>query len=108
MGDRVALIVCAGDARVANPKFKAVFQTKPKVLAADEAEKRVGHAVGGVCPFGASDECDVYLDESFKRFETVYPACGSTNSAIELSLAELEELTPGSTWVDICKLPEDA
>lgn len=106
VGNRVALIVCAGDARVANPKFKAAFQTKPKMLAADEAEKRIGHAVGGVCPFGVSDECDVYLDESLKRFETVYPACGSSNSAIELSMAELEELTPGSTWVDVCKLPE--
>lgn len=108
VGDRVALIVCAGDARVANPKFKAVFQTKPKMLPADEAENRIGHAVGGVCPFGVSDECDVYLDESLKRFETVYPACGSSNSAIELTPAELEELTPGSTWVDVCKLPEDA
>lgn len=106
--DRVALIVCAGDARIANPKFKARFHTKPKMLKAEEAEARIGHAIGGVCPFGVTDECDIYLDQSLKRFETVYPACGSSNSAIELSLTELEELTPGSTWVDVCKLPEDA
>lgn len=105
-GDRVALIVCAGDARVANPKFKALFHTKPKMLKAEEAEARIGHAVGGVCPFGVNDECDVYLDESLKRFDTVFPACGSSNSAIELTPAELEAVTPGSTWVDVCKLPE--
>lgn len=107
-GDRVALIVCAGDARIANPKFKARFHAKPKMLKAEETEARIGHAVGGVCPFGVTDECDIYLDESLKRFEIVYPACGSSNSAIELSLMELEELTPGSSWVDVCKLPEDA
>lgn len=106
VGDRVALIVCAGDARIANPKFKERFNTKAKMLAADEAEERIGHAVGGVCPFGVSDECDIYLDESLKRFGTVFPACGSSNSAIELSLDELEEIAAGSTWVDVCKLPE--
>lgn len=105
--DRVALIVCAGDARVANPKFKEVFHTKPKMLKAEEAEERIGHAVGGVCPFGVNDGCDVYLDESLKRFETVFPACGSSNSAIELTPIELEATSPGSTWVDVCKLPED-
>ena len=103
---RVALIVCAGDARVANPKFKERFHTKPKMLKAEEAEERIGHAVGGVCPFGVSDECDVYLDESLRRFDTVFPACGSSNSAIEVSPAELERLTPGSTWIDVCKLAE--
>ncbi len=104
--DRVALVVCAGDARIANPKFKAQFRTKPKMLAAEEAPVRIGHAVGGVCPFGVSDECDVYLDESLKRFDTIFPACGSSNSAIELTPTELAEITPGSTWVDVCKLPE--
>ena len=103
---RVALVVCAGDARIANPKFKERFHTKAKMLAADEAEQRIGHAVGGVCPFGVSDECDVYLDESLKRFDIVYPACGSSNSAIALSPAELEAVLPGSEWVDVCKLPE--
>lgn len=105
--DRVALVVCAGDARVANPKFKEQFHTKPKMLKAEEAEGRIGHAVGGVCPFGVNDACDVYLDESLRRFATVFPACGSSNSAIELTLAELERLTPDSSWVDVCKLPEE-
>lgn len=105
VGDRVVLVVCAGDARIANPKFKAQFATKPKMLSPDEAEARIGHAVGGVCPFGVNEECDIYLDESLKRFSTVFPACGSSNSAIELSPAELAEITHG-TWVDVCKLPE--
>lgn len=107
VNDRVALVVCAGDARVANPKFKEQFSTKPKMLKAEEAEERIGHAVGGVCPFGVNDGCDVYLDESLRRFATVFPACGSSNSAIKLTLAELEQLTPGSSWVDVCKLPEE-
>ena len=103
IGDRIALVICAGDMKVSNPKFKAVFHTKPKMLSADEAESRIGHAVGGVCPFGVNEGCDVYLDESLKRFECVYPACGSSNSAIKLSIEELEEVTPGSTWIDVCK-----
>ena len=107
VGERVALVVCAGDARIANPKFKAAFHAKPRMLKADEAEARIGHAVGGVCPFGVSGECDVYLDKSLRRFATVVHACGSSNSAIELSPVELEELTPGSAWVDVCKLPEE-
>ena len=105
VGDRVTLVVCAGDARVANPKFKEQFHTKPKMLKAEEAEERIGHAVG-VCPFGVNECCDVYLDETLRRFTTVFPACGSSNSAIELTPDELEQLTPGSTWVDVCKLPE--
>ncbi len=106
VGDRVALVVCAGDARVANPKFKQEFGCKAKMLAADEAEDRIGHAVGGVCPFGVKDGCDVYLDESLRRFDTVYPACGSSNSAIALTPAELADIVPGSKWVNVCKLPE--
>ena len=106
MGEHVALIVCAGDTRIANPKFKKHFGRKAKMLAADEAEERIGHAVGGVCPFGVNEECDIYLDESLRRFDIVYPACGSSNSAIALTPDELEAITPGSEWVDICKLPE--
>lgn len=106
VGDRVALVVCAGDARVANPKFKETFHAKAKMLSADEAEQCIGHAVGGVCPFGVKDGCDVYLDESLRRFEVVYPACGSSNSAIALSPDELASILPGSAWVDVCKLPE--
>lgn len=106
MGDRVALIVAAGDARIDNPKYKAQFHGKAKMLKADEAEPLIGHAVGGVCPFAVNDGCDIYLDASLKRFETVFPACGSANSAIELTPAELEELCAPCTWVDVCKLPE--
>jgi len=72
----------------------------------EKAEELIGHAVGGVCPFGVNGGCKIYLDESLHRFETVFPACGSSNSAIELTPDELEKLTPGSTWVDVCKLPE--
>lgn len=91
VGDRVALVVCAGDARIANPKFK----------------ERIGHAVGGVCPFGVKDGCDVYFDESLRRFDTVYPACGSSNSAIALAPDELTEVVPSGVWVDVCKLPAE-
>ena len=106
VGDRVALIVAAGDARIDNPKYKAQFHGKAKMLKADEAEPLIGHAVGGVCPFAVNDGCDIYLDASLKRFETVFPACGSANSAIELTPAEHEELCAPCTWVDVCKLPE--
>ncbi|MDU8005763.1 YbaK/EbsC family protein [Eggerthella lenta] len=105
VGDRVALVVCAGDARIANPKFKEYFGCKAKMLSADEAEKRIGHAVGGVCPFGVKESCDVYFDESLRRFDTVYPACGSSNSAIALTPDELMQIVPEGVWVDVCKLP---
>ncbi|MBM6943032.1 MULTISPECIES: YbaK/EbsC family protein [Collinsella] len=105
VGERVALIVAAGDARIDNPKFKAQFHTKAKMLAAADAERRIGHAVGGVCPFAVNDGCDVYLDASLRRFDTVYPACGSANSAIGLTLAELERYARPVAWIDVCKLP---
>lgn len=105
VGDRVALVVCAGDARIANPKFKEYFGCRAKMLSADEAEKRIGHAVGGVCPFGVKESCDVYFDESLRRFDTVYPACGSSNSAIALTPDELMQIVPEGVWVDVCKLP---
>ena len=105
VGDRVALVVCAGDARIANPKFKEYFGCKAKMLSADEAEKRIAHAVGGVCPFGVKESCDVYFDESLRRFDTVYPACGSSNSAIALTPDELMQIVPEGVWVDVCKLP---
>lgn len=106
VGDRVALVVCAGDARVANPKFKERFGCKAKMISADKAEERIGHAVGGVCPFGVKDGCDVYFDESLRRFDTVYPACGSSSSAIALTPDELSKIVPEGAWVDVCKLPE--
>lgn len=106
VGDRVVLIVAAGDAKIANPKYKAQFQTKAKMLTHEEAETLIGHAVGGVCPFAVNDGVDVYLDESLKRFETVFPAAGSANSAIELTIPELEaNCDHFQGWVDVCKLP---
>ena len=100
------LVVAAGDARVDNAKFKAKFHTKAKMLSLDDTEALIGHAVGGVCPFAVNDGVKVYLDESLKRFTTVFPACGSNNSAIELTLPELEQYSGFMEWVDVCKLPE--
>lgn len=97
------LIVTTGDAKIDNPKYKAQFGTKAKMLTPDEAETLIGHAVGGVCPFGINDGVTVYLDNSLKRFETVFPACGSSNSAIELTIEELEKYSAFTAWVDICK-----
>ena len=99
------LVVAAGDARVDNAKFKAKFHVKAKMLSPADTEALIGHAVGGVCPFAVNDGVKVYLDESLKRFETVFPACGSSNSAIELTLPELEWYSNCTEWVDVCKLP---
>lgn len=104
VGERVVLIVAAGDVKIDNHKYKAQFGTKASMLAFDEVEALIGHAVGGVCPFAVNDGVEVYLDESLKRFETVFPACGSANSAIELSIAELEKLSGSLGWIDVCKL----
>ena len=97
------VVVTAGDMRIAGSKFKAVFKGKPKMLPAIEVEDRTGHAVGGVCPFALKDGVKVYLDVSMKRFGTVFPACGSSNSAIELSPEKLERLSGAAGWVDVCK-----
>ena len=97
------LIVTAGDAKIDNPKYKAQFGTKAKMLTPDEAETLIGHAVGGECPFGINKGVTVYLDNSLKRFETVFPACGSSNSAIELSIEELEKYSGYVAWIDVCK-----
>lgn len=99
----VVLVVAAGDAKVDNGKYKAQFGCKAKMLAFDEVEPEIGHAVGGVCPFGVNDGVAVYLDESLRRFDTVYPAAGSASSAIGLSLAELEQFSGAACWVDVCK-----
>ena len=104
--DQPILIVAAGDARINNGKYKARFGTKAKMLSADEVETMVGHAVGGVCPFGINEGVKVYLDESLKRFDTVFPACGSGNSAMEMSMEDLEKYSGYEEWVDVCKLPE--
>ena len=102
----VILVVAAGDAKVDNGKFKSTFGLKAKMLCFEEVELLTGHAVGGVCPFGVKDGVSVYLDESLRRFATVYPAAGNAMSAVELSLAELEKASRALGWVDVCKLPE--
>ena len=101
--EHAVLVVTAGDMKIDNPKYKAQFGKKAKMLAPAEAEALVGHAVGGVCPFAVNDGVEVYLDISLKRFETVFPACGSSNSAIELTIPELEKYAGYPEWVDVCK-----
>lgn len=101
--DHAVLVVAAGDVKIDNSKYKAAFHTKAKMLTAQQVTEMIGHAVGGVCPFGVKDGVEIYLDESLKRFETVFPAAGSSNSAIELTLAQLEEYSGSSAWVDVCK-----
>ena len=103
VADAPIMIVVAGDAKIDNPKYKAQFSAKAKMLTPDEAVELVGHAVGGVCPFAVNDGVTIYLDESLKRFETVFPACGSSNSAIELTIPELEQYSGFAAWVDVCK-----
>ena len=97
------LIVCAGDAKIDNAKYKAYFDTKAKMLSYEEASELIGHAVGGICPFATNEGVKIYLDESLKRFETVFPACGSSNSAIELTIPELEKYSSYLAWIDVCK-----
>lgn len=104
----VILVVLAGDAKTDNKKYRAVFGEKARMLSREEAETLVGHAVGGVCPFAVNDGVKVYLDVSLKRFDTVYPAAGSANSAIELTPAELETFSRAAGWVDVGKLPGEA
>ncbi len=103
LDERTILVVAAGDAKVDNGKYKAAFGGKAKMLTAEEAVERVGHAVGGVCPFAVNDGVEVYLDASLRRFDTVYPAAGSSNSAIELTCDELFQYAKSDKWVDVCK-----
>ena len=101
--DSAIVIVVAGDAKVDNKKFKDKFGLKARMLAPEDTVKYIGHAIGGVCPFALPDNIEVYLDDSMKRFKTMFPACGSSNSAIELTLDELEKISKYKEWVDICK-----
>lgn len=103
--NKAILIVAAGDAKIDNRKYKARFSTKAKMLSPEDTKSLIGHAVGGVCPFGVNDGVTIYLDDSLKRFETVFPACGSSNSAIELTIPELEKYSGFTEWIDVCKLP---
>ena len=104
LGGSPIMIVAAGDAKIDNAKYKAKFGAKAKMLKYDEVEPLIGHGVGGVCPFGINEGVKVYLDESLKRFETVFPACGSSNSAIELTIPQLEKYSGFSEWVDVSKI----
>lgn len=103
VADQPIMIVVAGDAKIDNAKYKAQFAAKAKMLTAEEAVELIGHAVGGVCPFAVNDGVTIYLDESLKRFETVFPACGSSNSAIELTIEELEKYSGFTEWINVCK-----
>lgn len=100
------LVVAAGDTKIDNKKYKEKFHTKAKMIPFDFVEKYIGHIPGGVCPFGINDNINVYLDNSLKRFQTVFPAAGSSNSAIELNINELEKYSNSKEWVDICKIRE--
>ncbi len=104
VGDKAVIIVTAGDTRIDNKKFKAFFGVKAKMLAPEQVIELIGHAVGGVCPFAVREGAEVYLDESMKRFETVFPACGSSNSAIEMTMTDLERYSGYKAWVEVCKL----
>lgn len=97
------LIAVAGDSKIDNSKFKSEFKTKAKMIPFENVEGMIGHAVGGVCPFGVNENVKVYLDNSIKRFTTVYPACGSSNSAVKLTVNELEKASNYEKWVDVCK-----
>ena len=104
LGQECVLVVTAGDVKIDNGKYKEKFGKKAKMLSADQVEPMVGHGIGGVCPFAIRDGVTVYLDESLKRFDTVFPACGSSNSAIELTMEELEIYSGYKEWVDVCKM----
>ena len=101
--DRPILVVAAGDAYIDNGKYKSFFESKAKMIPADLVEKYIGHAVGGVCPFVVNSDVKVYLDVSLRRFKSVFPACGSSNSAIELTIDELETHSNAISWIDVCK-----
>ncbi len=104
VNDIPVMIVCAGDTKVSNSKFKAYFHTRAKMLSAEEVEQYIGYGVGGVCPFGIKPGVSVYLDISLQRFETIYPACGSANSAVKLNIAEVEAVSAFLEWIDVCEI----
>ena len=106
VNDKPVMIVCAGDTKIDNHKFKEFFHVKASMLSFDEVSELIGHDVGGVCPFGVNEGVDIYLDVSLKRFQIVYPACGSDNSAVKLSPQELEEISNSKGYIDVCKIKE--
>ena len=106
--DHPVMVLCAGDAKVNNRKYKDYFHTKAKMLTPEQVHDMIGHDIGGVCPFGVPDNVKVYLDVSMKRFDVVYPACGSANSAVVLTLEDLENVSGYIEWIDICKETEES
>lgn len=105
-GGKPVMIICAGDAKINNSKYKAFFHEKAVMLTREEVSELVGHEVGGVCPFGVNDGVTVYLEESLRRFDIIYPACGNASSAVKLTPEELERLSGASGWIDVCVIPE--
>ena len=105
-GERTILIVAAGDARIDNRKYKDLFHTKAMMLRHDDVPEKIGHEVGGVCPLGVNEGVEIFLDKSLQRFETVFPAAGAGNNAIEVTLGELETFSGSDRWIDVCKIPE--
>ncbi|MGI6078067.1 MAG: YbaK/EbsC family protein [Fastidiosipilaceae bacterium] len=103
IGDQAILVVCAGNVKIDNSKYKTQFQTKAKMIPADQVKTKIGHPVGGVCPFAVNPEVKIYLDQSLKENDIVYPAAGTGNSAVELSIPELEKCLPTAKWIDVCK-----
>lgn len=103
INDKGVLIVAAGDKKIDNAKYKKEFKTKAKMIPKEDVEKIVGHGVGGVCPFAVNKDVAVYLDVSLKEYDTIYPACGSGNSAVKLSIEDLEKVSNYKAWVDVCK-----
>jgi len=103
INDKAILIVTAGDAKIDNSKYKTTFHTKAKMIPFDDVERIIGHAAGGVCPFAINEGIDVYLDESLKKYDYLYPACGSGNSAIKLSIEEIEKYSNYKEWIDVTK-----
>ena len=103
VGEQPILIVTAGNMKIDNSKYKKTFHKKAKMIPFNDVEKIIGHETGGVCPFGINDGIDVYLDDSLKQYEYVYPACGSSNSAIQSNIKELEEYSNYKEWLDVCK-----
>ena len=103
VGEQPILIVSAGDVKIDNAKYKATFGKKAKMLTQEQVTELIGHAVGGVCPFAINPGVDIYLDASLKKYETAFPACGSSNSAIELTIPEMEKYSGYKEWIDVCK-----
>ena len=103
VNNEAILIVVAGDKKIDNTKYKAEFNTKARMISFEEVEEYTGHKPGGVCPFGVKENVKIYLDESLKRFDIIYPACGSSNSAVKLTIEELEKASNFEKWVDVCK-----